>query len=649
MIQELTLAELGYDDRRLTVNFSSDWIYFYVPGDLAFVPGSYTRLILSHTAAQVEKPAALEVNINGHTLGTVQLTAENDTRDQIQWDIPPESLQTGRNTLKATLRTQWDPCDRSVLLPAEAVLHSEGLFHLAYEVVPREPDLALYPVPFFEAGFEPSVVYFVLPDSPAPDDLTVAATISAGLGRYSDGQIQARFVTPSELTDEIRDNHNLIVIGLPETNAFLSQLSLPLSLGQVGVADDHGILQEIASPWNPRLMVLAVMGRTYEGLFKAGAALNRQILFPGLKGSTAIIEELLDPSVSEAETPAIDKTFEDLGYDDKVVYGTRRTGQRFNFNLPASWQMFDNPSLKLLFTHSEVLSHTMSTLDVHLNDVPIGSTTLNQDNAKNGLLEVELPSWLLKGGGNRIEVFADMALGADECLFWASDQVWTVISRKSTLHLSYEALPVALDLANLFRPFSYESNLSDTYIVLPEVLDQTQRDMLLNLAARLGATVRGRYLALQVGRSNDLDSNARQAHHIVAIGQPSTNPLIREANDFLPQPFLSDSDEPAQIHNPAIITFDPQRSIGFVQLTASPWNPDKALLAVTGTDSEGVAAALDLLINSTGRLKGNLAMIEGESPITVDTHPLPVNRGSATLHVIQPDTSVLITLAERWW
>jgi len=311
--------------------------------------------------------------------------------------------------------------------------------------------------------------------------------------------------------------------------------------------------------------------------------------------------------------------------------------------------MSDNPTLKLFFTHSETLSDTISTLSVRLNGVPIGSTLLDHSNSKDGLLEVELPSWLFKSGSNRIEVFVDMSMGEDECLYWTSGQAWTVIGRNSTLHLSYEPQPAELDLANLFRPFTYEPDLSDTYIVLPETLGQTERDMLLNLAAQLGAAARGEYMALQVGQHNDLDSDLRPTYHIVTIGQPSTNPLIREINDFLPQPFLPGSDEPSQIHNPAIITFDPQRSIGFVQLAASPWNPNKALLVVTGTDSEGVTAAFDLLVNRTGELKGDLAMIEDENLITLDTRPLQVNKGGEVLHVVQPDAPVLAALAERWW
>ena len=653
-VKDLTFEDLDYGDRKLSVGYPYTWIYFYVPGDLVFVPGSYTRLIVSHTGGQTEKPATLIVELNNHVLGIVQLTIENDNRGQIQLDIPPEYLKTGRNTLKPILRTMGNPCYQTDEyqpdeLPVEAVLHSEGLLHLEYEIIRREPDLSLYPAPFFERGFEPSVVYFVLPDSPASDDMTVAATISAGLGRYSAGEIELRSVTPSELTSEILDNYNLIVIGLPEANTFLSQLSLPLSPEQTDIADDHGVLQEITSPWNSRRMVLIVTGKTYEALFKAGAALNRQILFPSFKGQIAIVEELLDPPEDEAETLIADKTFEDLGYQDTVIYGTKPTSERFYFYMPRSWQMSDNPTLKLFFTHSETLSDTISTLSVRLNGVPIGSTLLDHSNSKDGLLEVELPSWLFKSGSNRIEVFVDMSMGEDECLYWTSGQAWTVIGRNSTLHLSYEPQPAELDLANLFRPFTYEPDLSDTYIVLPETLGQTERDMLLNLAAQLGAAARGEYMALQVGQHNDLDSDLRPTYHIVTIGQPSTNPLIREINDFLPQPFLPGSDEPSQIHNPAIITFDPQRSIGFVQLAASPWNPNKALLVVTGTDSEGVTAAFDLLVNRTGELKGDLAMIEDENLITLDTRPLQVNKGGEVLHVVRPDAPVLAALAERWW
>jgi hypothetical protein len=646
---DITFKDMDYDDQKLTVNQPKTWIHFNIPGDLSLVPGLYVKLLLSHTGGQIDKPASLSIAINDHILDTVQLTAENANRSEIELDIPAEYLATGRNTLQVTFKTTWDPCARSDELPVEAVLHSEGLVHLEYEIVPRKPDLALYPVPFFELSFEPSIAHFVLPDLPTSDDMTAAATISAGLGRYSDGEIQLTSVTATEITSETLNNHHMIVIGLPEANTFLSQLSFPLSLERADIADDYGVLQEITSPWNPRRMILIVTGKSYEGLFKASAALNRQISFPSFKGQTAIIEELRVPPEDKVQALTADKTFEDLGYDDMVVYGTRASSKRVYFSLPPAWQMSDNPVLKLFLSHSDVLTNTMSTLDIHLNGVPIGSTLLNQSNSKNGLLEVELLSWLLKSGSNYIEIFVDMTTGIDECLYWTSGQVWTVISRNSTLHLPYEAQPTELDLANLFRPLTDEPNLREAFIVLPDEPSQAEQDMLLNLAARLGASVKGEYITLEVAQTDKLDPALKQTHHILAIGQPSANPLIREVNDYLPQPFLPNSDEPSQILNPAIITFDPQRSLGFVQLAASPWNPDKALLVVTGTDSEGVTAAFELLISRSKKLKGDLAMIEAGNWVTVDTRPLQVNRADEVLSVIPLDTSVFVALAERWW
>jgi hypothetical protein len=51
-------------------------------------------------------------------------------------------------------------------------------------------DLALYPVPFFERPLEYPPVYFVLPDNPSTTDLSAAATIAAGLGKSSNGEIR---------------------------------------------------------------------------------------------------------------------------------------------------------------------------------------------------------------------------------------------------------------------------------------------------------------------------------------------------------------------------------------------------------------------------------------------------------------------------
>lgn len=646
---DLTWTQLDYTDRKISNARPSVEFAFNLPGDVVPVPGSYTRLMVSHTGAQVGKPAALTIDLNDTTLGIVQLTTENDNRGQIQLDILPEQLRLGANQLKVTVAA-GDSC-LTPDLPVEVVVHSDGLIHLAYQIVTRQPDLTLYPAPFFERGFEPSVVYLVLPDSPTPADMTVATTISAGLGRYSRGSIQVKSVTVTELTSGIQSNYNLIMLGSPEANSLLAQLPLPLSLPRADTAPDDGILQEIISPWNSQRMVLVVSGQTDEAVYKAGAALNRQILFPSLKGQIAVIKALLDIPVEESTTADTDLTLEDLGYVDRVVYGSRASSQRFNFSMPNSWQILDEPSLALYFTHSEVLSNAVSTLDIQLNGVPIGSTLLDSSNAKDGLLKVQLPSWLLKGGNNAIEVFIDMAIpGGDECETATSAQAWTVLSRSSTLYLPYQAQPSELNLANLLRPFSDDLNLSNTYIALAETPSQTERDALLNLAVQLGAAVRGTYVALQAGWAAEISPEIKQTHHIITVGQPGLNPFISEINDLLPQPFLSGSNEPSQIHNPAIITFDPSRSIGFVQLLVSPWNVDRAILVITGTDSSGVAAAFDLMVNSLTRLKGNLAMIEGDNLVTVDTRPLIANKQiDAELRSTRPDAAVREAQAERWW
>lgn len=646
--QDITWEELDYADLELTAGNARQWIYFYLPGDVTFVPGSYLTLVVSHTGAQVEQPSTLTVELNDHVLDIIQLTVEIDNRGQVRVDIPPEYLRTGRNRLVVSLKTAWDPCRRDSL-STDALLHSEGFFHLEYEIIPREPDLSLYPVPFYERTFEPSVVYFVLPDVPTPQDTTVAATIAAGLGRYSSGEVEIRSVTPPELSDEILANHNLIAIGRPGTNTFFSQLSLPLSLAGADFTDEQGILQEITSPWNPRRMILIVTGATDAGMTKAGMALNRQVSFPGFKGQIAIVEELFETSEEEVGSLSVDRTFEELGYGDTVVYGTRPTTERFYFYLPRAWQMSESASLQLFFTHSDVLTGTVSTLDVRLNGVPVASTLLDRSNARDGSLEVELFSWLLQSDSNRVEIVVDMSTGVDECLYWTSHQAWTVIGRSSFLHLPYEPLPLTLDLENLFWPFSEESDLSGTTIVLPETMSQAEQDVLLNLSARLGALAGGKSIVLETVQASGLSSELKRTQHILAIGLPSANPLIREINEFLPQPFLPDSDEPVQIHNLAVIAFDPQRSIGFVQLLASPWNPDKACLVITGTDREGVMAAFDLLVNSAGSLQGDLAMVEGENLTTMDTRPLELSQEEEGLQAVRPDTSVLVAQAERWW
>jgi hypothetical protein len=630
----------------------------FLPGDVVpFETGNYVNLVLSHTTPQTGTQADLTIAFNNSTLGIIPLTPENATRSPLRFELPGDLLQAGRNQLYMRLNSGGS-CGAIPQDTVVALIHTDSLFHLEYTSPPRQPDLAVYPLPFYERTFLPSTVYFVLPQNPTITDISTAVSISAGLGLYSQGQVQIASVLETELTDEIRQNNHLILVGRPDANNLLTELDLPVPLDSPLIKDSSGVLQEIVSPWNPNKMVLVVTGRTDAGLIKAGDVLNRDLNFLGMKGPIAIVEEVLPPAQTTSRRQ-VDITFEVLGYEDVTFSGTRLQVRRFEFWMPQAWEMAEQPKLYLSFNHSTVIDPVGSTLNVELNSVPVGGVALDAQNAINGILEIELPTWLLRSGANRLEVATSMVVNTgDPCFNEGNPQVWTVVRRDSYIHLPYIEQEAAFDLSLFPYPFVVDTNLTNVSLVLPDVLSRPERERLLQLAAALGRQAGGDRITLRAISPQDIDE-VKESNHFIVFGRPTNNPLLPTLNDMLPQPFRVDTDQLAPGLDSAILTETTTRSAGLLQELTSPWNSERAILVITGTTDEGVAAAFDLLLGNLpeewGRvsLKGNVAVIEGQRIHSTDTRLLEgqalSQRPAQVAPVAVPGALPQRELASRWW
>ena len=512
------------------------------------------------------------------------------------------------------------------------------------------PDLALYPAPFFELPATDMPVYFVLPNNPSPTDLSAAATIAAGLGKFSNGEIRLGSVLDTEVPTGIRDNHHLIVIGRKGTNRFLDQLDLPLRLDDPTLSEDQGIIQEVVSPWNPMRMILIVTGQSDDGLSKASRALNRKAHLLNMQGAVAIVQSVSPPEPVDSRQLDVDFTVADLGYEDEVVYGIEPHTLDYHFSMPAGFTLNEDGRFNLHFGRAEVASPTDSFLDVYLNGSPVASVLLDERNASEGTLEIVLPSHLIRLRHNRIRIsiamnldHEDQGLGAD------AGQLWTVVYSHSSLHLPFTRQDVRPSLDLFLYPFNKRPSLSGLLLVLPDRAHLFDYDLMLQVAAGLGAADRGEHLTLDVTLADLVTSEERQDRDLFLIGRPTVHSLIAELNNGLPQPFEPRSDLLHSELDPVVYRQDPSRNIGLIEELAAPWDSERTILVLTGTTDEGVVLAGTTLFSQRDKLAGNVVFVEESLGVRAfDTHslaPTPVSRARKPAM----DQSLLIQLGERWW
>jgi hypothetical protein len=165
--------------------------------------------------------------------------------------------------------------------------------------------MSSYPYPF--TG-EPTLsnLNFILSKSD-PASWNTAAQIALQLGRQATGAIFNPGVSfDGEIPDDVRNNKNMIVVGLPTKMQILNDLNntLPAPFEQgtnVAVLKGQqvayrfpadaslGFLQLVESPWNPENVILAVSGTTDDGVRQAGNALIAPVLRSRLKGNFALV------------------------------------------------------------------------------------------------------------------------------------------------------------------------------------------------------------------------------------------------------------------------------------------------------------------------------------------------------------------------
>lgn len=657
---DLTFKELGYDNHQLDGDEDQLSYRVELPGNFEISPiGNYLDLVTSHLLRTPGLTASLEIIVNGLPISTVNLGASNAVSETTRIDLPEGVIQKGRNTVDITLDTGQTCEDTGAMV--DVVVDNSSLVNVDYQQNSYVPDLGLYPSPFVEQNLLQIPVTIVLPDQPTSNDLSVAATIAAGLGSQSNGNINLTAIPAGNIDVDLLSTSHLIVVGQPDKNSLLGDLDLPLALDSSTLDSGQGILQEIVSPWNQFRLVLVVSALDDEGIIKAGTVLNRQVNFLGMRGPVAIVLDVLPlPKSEESHEASI--TLASLGYDDEIVYGAAPRSYSFWFELPPGWRLEDSPFFALKFAHADSLDPYQSVMDVKLNDVPVGSTLLDESNVDNGELVASLPINLLRTGLNRVQVDIEMSLvNGDKCQDEANERAWTVISNQSEIFLPYNALDFGPSLRHFPYPFSEPSGFAQTLLVLPDQATDLMLNDVMQLAVQMGRSTKPENISPRIAFANQVDETLLEDHHLILLGLPTENLLLQEANQYLPQPFLPNSNalEPLVVDNVALVS-DPDRDAGLLQMTTSPWNDAYNLLAITGTSEEGYKLTFQPLLNATWRLNGNLAVIEPvivpnpDDSNQVDVFATYIQSPASTDSEASVDTGDTnpedsLSLAKRWW
>lgn len=309
---DVTFGNLGYDDQSFIGynDFSFDY-WFDVPLDYKVSDGAYLDLLYSNSALLNFEEVSLTVKLNNQFLGGLRFNERTTSATQYRFSLPSGAFKSGSNQLTLNISLKGaTPCVRND--DVWAAISSLSLLHMPIE--PEAPtaqtsfQFVSYPKRVFP--FFGNTTFIVAKDD--PDSWISAARVAFNMGGTRRGPIiNPNLVTPDNLTQEIRNNNDLLLVGKASTLPVLQELAprLPAPFApdsdlvterdaQVSfrVAENNpiGYLQILASPWNPKRAILLIAGNSADGLASAVTALTDtdRLIYPDLQGNYALISGL---------------------------------------------------------------------------------------------------------------------------------------------------------------------------------------------------------------------------------------------------------------------------------------------------------------------------------------------------------------------
>ncbi|MGB4595824.1 MAG: cellulose biosynthesis cyclic di-GMP-binding regulatory protein BcsB [Anaerolineaceae bacterium] len=636
-----TLNDLGYtsDDEYQGVLVSHQYDV-NLPASWDFLQSGLVTISFSHSDL-LNPYSSLAVDWNDTRIASVLLDSSNADHGMLQFEIPADQLVSGYNkmSLHYYMGIRDDFCEDFDNPAIWAVVHNTTSFDLRYTIKDFDPDLYR----LFDRIIEPSAlsqnsITLVLPTRATTAELEAAALVSAKLGQVANWRSLELKTLPLELLSELKPTGTLIIIASAEQLSALSESFLPPLTGtgtgllmqdrNGNVIDANaGVLWVQKSPYDPHAIGVVVTAANPEGLQKAGRAFATSTAFDRLSGQLGIILNVPQPEedVSGA-TPGLTYSLLDLGYHDIVAMGTNQ--QSINLSVPVH-RVFDSlgdASLKLIFSHSDILNPDLSSISILVNNVPVSSIQLTNENTRNAEVEIKIPLRMFTLGSNLITIISNIHVDDSivESNLYCTDEYytdsWLTISETSSFAFPSEVGKNTASLAGYPDVYFGSPTLSNLALIVPDAPDWTTSATVLTVANRIGRSAKGDQLLLTVLPASAQESDLPEKPFQILVGLPSQNSAIMKANDLLPQPFEEDGITPVTIEGYADIV-PASGDLGFIQtLFTDQGKYQMVLTATSPIGLEWVAKAMDTPTIYQS-FTGNLVVLTGTEQVASFTFP----------------------------
>jgi hypothetical protein len=307
---------------------------------------------------------------------------------------------------------------------------------------------------------------------------------------------------------------------------------------------------------------------------------------------------------------------------------------------PGDYQLATSGSyFSLVFEHSAVLLPDLSTLTVLLNGQQLPNAAGSADNSlhldgankSETTLRFLLPSTLLRPGFNDLQLDFYQRF-REPCDDVNNPALLSTVREATKVHYEYAAgapLRTGRDPLNL-KDFPYPffragwTRAGQTYMVLPPSPTRDELSAAATLALALGVAAGQQPAPIAAITADKLTPDLAAGNDVIAIGTPSRNPLIAQIARGTTYQMTPDGN--AFVLKSGGLALD--SNAGVAALAVSPFDPNRAALAISGGTDAGLLRAALALSDPRAR-----ALLDGDS--TAVTQPSDPKTFSETPPVAQ--------------
>jgi len=306
-----SFGDLGYQNITLSgIGTARTEYYFTLPGGYRVSDDAYLDLAYTNSGLLDFDRSSVSLILNGTQVNSVSYTSEmrKEKSEPIRFPLPDYAFIPGVNTLVVEATHEVVYCTYYTSTDIWTTIFNKSRLYLpqSTEAVQTSaaPNLSNYPKPLADDPELSSTAFIISRGNSAA--LFTAAKIAEDLGRQSTSNIiDLKAVYQDDVTDDIKKDYNLILVGKPAEQPILYDLrnSLPAPFAEgSNIADESGLsvsyrlapetsigyMEFFKSPWNTNKVILAALGTTPEGLQWTGKALTDPLFTTQLTGNYAV-------------------------------------------------------------------------------------------------------------------------------------------------------------------------------------------------------------------------------------------------------------------------------------------------------------------------------------------------------------------------